>query len=154
MTVFDSLPPGSKVYLAGPMTGIPQFNIPAFDYAAVDLRCEYGLDVISPAELDSPEMRRFAMASEDGKMPADGKIAGESWGDVLARDVRVIADECAGVVLMNGWEKSRGARLEAFVGLLTGKKFFRYDVKRERGKHRLMRWAPKTVRDILRSHMP
>ena len=152
MSCFDSLPEDAKVYLAGPMSGVPQFNIPAFDEAAVYLRSEHGVYVVSPAELDRTEVRRACLMSPDGKMTAETG-GGETWGDFLARDVRLIADHCAGVVLMNGWEKSRGARLEAFVGLLTGKKFFRYDTKRE-GRYRVMAWGPKTVRDLLRSHMP
>lgn len=110
-----------KFYLAGGMSNYPQFNIPAFDSAASVLRAA-GYDIVSPAELDSPEMRAFALESPDGNMP--GKIAGETWGDVLARDVRIIADTVDGVVFLTGWQKSRGARLEAFVALLTGKKQF------------------------------
>jgi hypothetical protein len=111
-----------KYYLAGPMSGIPQFNFPLFHEAAAKLRTE-GLEIISPAEMDSPAVQAEGMASTDGKL-VDGKIAGETWGDMLARDVKVIADQVDGIVFLPNWQTSRGARLEAFVALLTGKQSF------------------------------
>jgi hypothetical protein len=106
------------------MSGRPQFNIPAFDEAAATLRSA-GYDIVSPAELDSPAMRAEALLSPDGKM--NGKMAGETWGDVLARDVRLIADQVGGIIFLRWWPQSRGAKLEAFVGLLTKKQFGFYD---------------------------
>lgn len=114
-----------KFYLAGPMTGIPQFNFPAFRAAAEHLR-ENGIEVISPAELDGPEITKVALQSVDGTLDADAKIAGQTWGDLLARDVKIVADEVAGIILLPDWEKSRGARLECFVGMLTDKTFDLY----------------------------
>lgn len=111
-------------YLAGPMTGIPQFNFPAFDEAAKKLR-ERGWDIVSPAELDEAETRADALASPDGKL-IDGKSSGKTWGDFLARDVKLIADQCGGVVFLPGWEKSKGAKLEAFVALLCKYEFHFY----------------------------
>jgi hypothetical protein len=109
----------TKVYLAGPMTGIPQFNFPAFDAAAAALR-EAGYDVVSPAEMDDPETRAAALASPDGA-PGSGSSSGETWGDFLARDVKLIADGgLDAIVVLPGWERSRGARLETFVGGALG----------------------------------
>ena len=102
-----------KVYVAGPMTGIKSFNIPAFDAEAARLRAE-GHEVISPAELDDPATRALQMASETGSM-AD-LPPGETWGFFLARDVKLLADDgIEGIVVLPGWHKSRGARLETFV---------------------------------------
>ena len=112
-----------KWYLAGPMSGIAQFNIPAFDEAVKRLR-EFGYDVTSPAELDSDEIREAALASKTGKPEDIVRI--ETWGSMLSRDVRLIADEMDGVIFLPDWELSRGARLEAYVGLLTGKQFALY----------------------------
>jgi hypothetical protein len=102
-----------KVYVAGPMTGIPQFNIPAFDEMAARLR-DMGHEVVSPAELDSPETRAIQLASKTGSM-AD-LPPGDTWGMFLARDVKLLADDgIEGIVVLPGWDRSRGARLETFV---------------------------------------
>ena len=105
------------VYIAGPMTWIPHFNFPAFDAMALSLR-QFGIDVVSPAELDNPEIRAAALASPDG---APGSSGADTWGDFLSRDVKLVADGVGSVAVMIGWEKSRGARLEAFVATLCKK---------------------------------
>lgn len=108
-----------KWYLAGPMSGISQFNFPEFDRLAALLR-EQGYEIVSPAEMDDPETRAAALASPDGA-PGSGASNGETWGDFLARDVKLIADKVDGVLVMRGWRNSRGARLEAYVAHLCGK---------------------------------
>lgn len=114
----------SKLYLAGPMTGYAQFNFPAFHAAAIVIRAA-GFDVISPAEMDAEsDVAEKAMASTTGDL-TDAGIK-ETWGDLLARDVKLIADSVDGVVFLPGWEKSRGARLEAFVGILCKREFYYY----------------------------
>ena len=111
-------------YIAGPMSGIPRFNFPAFDEAAKKLRAS-GWEITTPTELDDDDVREYALASPDGTH--DAEKAGATLGDLFARDVKIITDECAGVILLNGWSKSRGARLEAFVALLCGKPIYRYN---------------------------
>lgn len=108
-----------KYYVAGPMTGFPQFNFPAFDSAAADLRGR-GFDVVSPAEMDNEETRAMAMASPDGA-PGSGSSNGETWGDFLARDVKLVADQVDGIAVLPGWQNSKGARLETFVAFICGK---------------------------------
>ncbi|QOC56010.1 nucleoside deoxyribosyltransferase [Gordonia phage Clown] len=44
-------------YLAGPMTGYPEFNYPAFTAAAENLRAQ-GLTVVSPHELHDGDTGR------------------------------------------------------------------------------------------------
>ena len=112
-----------RVYLAGPMTGIPQFNFPAFDAAEADLRAR-GYDVVPPADLHDPLVREQALASEDGAL---NSVSACTWGDALALDVKMIADDgIEGIVCMEGWERSRGARLECFVAQLCGLPIYRY----------------------------
>lgn len=109
-----------KVYVAGPMTGIPQFNFPMFDDAATFLRGQ-GFEVVSPAELDDEQARAAAMASPDGDPVGYYGTVKETWGDLLARDVKLIADDgIQAVFVLPGWNRSKGARLETFVAHLVG----------------------------------
>jgi hypothetical protein len=130
-----------KVYLAGPMTDIPQCNFPAFMAAAFKLRAA-GIDVVSPAELDNENTKKAALSSVDGSM-GSGSPNGETWGDFLARDVKLIADTVTGIAFLDGWQRSRGAKLEATVGLLCNHSFYQYSdgqlVKKDREwvKHQL-----------------
>ena len=104
-----------KVYLAGPMTDIPQSNIPLFDRVAQSLRSK-GWTVISPSELDDLSVRELCL----NNLPT-----GHTWGDFLSRDVKVVADgELDAICLLPGWMGSKGARLEAYVGLLCGLHFY------------------------------
>ena len=105
-----------KIYLAGPMSGLPQSNFPAFDEAAAVLR-QKEFDVVSPAEIDSPE--DYELAIKD--LPAI-----KTWGDFLSRDVKLIADDgIQGIVFLPGWEKSRGER---------GRQRMRSDTRRVGGR--------------------
>ncbi len=113
----------NRLYVAGPMTYIPHFNFPAFDAKAADLR-EAGYDVVSPAELDDPEDRARAMASPDGA-PMHYTY-GKTHADFLARDLKIIADQIDGIVVLPGWSKSTGARIETFVGFAYGKPVYRF----------------------------
>ena len=111
-----------KWYLAGPMTGIPQDNLPAFIAAAAALS-DSGYTIITPVEFETAEVMQAVVDNPDLTF---NEAAGTTWGGALARDVEIIADEMDGIVFLPGWAKSKGARLEAFVGILTGKVFGRY----------------------------
>ena len=90
------------------------------------LRSSTNCSVITdaPAELDDAEDSGVAIASKDG----DPKSAKRSWGDFLARDVKLLADTgIQGIVFLPNWQDSKGAKLEAFVGLLQGFKFWEYE---------------------------
>lgn len=105
-----------KLYLSGPMGGVDACNIPAFDAAARGLR-ERGIEVVSPAELDSPDFREACLQIKAG----DPLPEGETWGSLLARDVKLLADDgIEGIAVLPGWGRSRGACLETFVGRLCG----------------------------------
>jgi hypothetical protein len=114
----------TKMYVAGPMTGFPQFNFPAFQEAAETLRSQ-GVEVVSPHELDDAETVDWALNSTNGAM-GTGSPHGQTWGDFLARDVKIVADQCDAVAVLPGWERSKGAKLEVIVALLGGKNIYAY----------------------------
>lgn len=117
----------TKVYLAGPMSGIPKFNFPAFFSAAEDLRATGNFEVVSPAEIDDKEDNGAALQSPDGDATNRTHMNNKTWGDFLSRDVKLLADTgIEGIIFLPGWEKSKGAKLEAYVGLLQGFKFWDY----------------------------
>lgn len=88
-----------KVYIAGPMTGLPEFNFPAF-HAAADVWRNSGWEVINPAELDE----------EDTTKP---------WDFYLRRDLKLLVD-CDAIAMLPDWELSRGAKLEHYVAQALG----------------------------------
>lgn len=115
----SSIEKGSRLYVAGPMTYMPQFNFPAFDAAAERLEAR-GYPPILPADMNEAEVRKAAMASPDGA-PGSGAPDGRTWGDFLKEDVKLVADLVDGVAVLEGWERSRGARLETFCAALCDK---------------------------------
>ena len=141
-------------YVCGPMTGVPRFNYPLFELVTAFLRLDQGRTVINPAELDSPEMQSYARLSCDGDSALLAKYTKETWGDVLARDVRMIEREVGHFVLLPGWEKSRGARLEIFVGLLVGIQRFWWVLFQGDGAVLLYSADVPTIRQVIRDNMP
>jgi hypothetical protein len=87
-----------KIYIAGPMTGIPEYNFPAFNAAAARLRAE-GHEVINPAEIVT-----------DTTVP---------WEACMRADIRELV-ACDAIYLLPGFEGSRGARLERHIALELG----------------------------------
>lgn len=87
-----------RVYIAGPMTGIAEFNFPAFNSEADRLRAE-GLTVLNPAD--------------------HGIVEGAEWADYLRHDIAGLAT-CQRIHLLQGWEKSKGARLEVTIAQALG----------------------------------
>ena len=89
---------GIKAYIAGPMTGLPDFNFNAFFRAADKLRA-YGIAVVNPAEIN----------------------AGQSmdWHACMRADITELV-KCNTIVMLRGWEHSRGATLEYEIATRLG----------------------------------
>lgn len=99
-------------YLAGPMTGIPSNNFPAFNKAVKKLR-DAGHNILNPAELGPEQERLAAIRSKDGT--DRGEIYGDLWKNCLRRDIDIVMDpNCVGVICIDGWEHSRGAQVETY----------------------------------------
>ena len=95
-----------RVYVAGPMTGLPEWNYPAFNAAARDLRA-LGFDVSNPVEVDHA-------AGHD--VNRDGP---QSHRDYMRRDLPEVLS-CDAIVVLAGWENSKGARIEVGVAVECG----------------------------------
>jgi len=89
----------SRIYLSGPMTGIPDYNFPAFNQAANMLR-DLGHSVFNPADR--------------------GTQPNKTYEQVLREDILILLGGAEGVVTLPGWESSKGAQLEVTVAKALG----------------------------------
>ncbi len=79
------------VYLSGPMTGLPDFNVAQFNTIKKTVALT-GATVISPADLPQ----------------------GPAWEHQIRKCMRFVSD-CSHMLLIPGWENSKGALLEHLV---------------------------------------
>lgn len=79
-----------SLYLAGPMTGLPDYNRPAFNAAAAALRSA-GYHVTNPVD--------------------NGLSADAPWAMHMARDIAMLCG-CGAVAFLPGIEDSKGGQLE------------------------------------------
>lgn len=86
-----------KIYLAGPMTGYPDFNHQAFNHAAQDWR-DHGYTVFNPAE------------TFDGSTTL-------TRPDYLREEIKMLL-QADGIALLPGWRSSVGARHELLTAQL------------------------------------
>ncbi len=94
-------------YLSGPITGIDNNNKEAFTEAAYRLRNVFNLKIVNPIEF--------------------GETPGKTWKEYLTEDFLVMARDCQGIILLNGWPQSRGARAELQFALSLEWPVFFYD---------------------------
>lgn len=98
-----------KVFISGPMTGIPKFNFPEFDAAADFFRAQ-GFIVVNPADLS----RRAGVninALPDDYDWKDYSVLGIDYETLLNASVQSLSD-CDMIYMLRGWESSRGAKEE------------------------------------------
>lgn len=104
------------LYLAGPMTGYPDFNYHAFREAAGQLE-EAGYTVFNPA--DNDVANGFDPRGTSGD-PAEAAALGFSLRRALKQDLSWICDHAEGLALLPGWEKSKGAAAEVSLAHALG----------------------------------
>lgn len=81
------------LYIAGPMTHLPDYNRPAFNRAEERLRAA-GYETLNPARTDlGPDA---------------------TWADYMHAGIRQVLDADA-IALLPDWDRSRGAKLEVHV---------------------------------------
>jgi hypothetical protein len=86
-----------KIYLAGPMTGLKDFNHPAFHHLAEQWR-DRGYTVFNPAETFDGDTTR-------------------PRADYLREEIKSLL-QADGIALMPGWRESLGARHELLTAQL------------------------------------
>lgn len=96
------------------MTGYDDWNIPTFVKVRDKLKGK-GYDVVLPVDMEKPDADH---------PPTDFAY----W---LSRDIELILQDCDGIIVLPEWERSRGAKLEVFTGLMKWLKcpnfeFYRY----------------------------
>lgn len=87
-----------RAYVAGPMTSIQDLNFPLFAQVTAALR-QRGIDAVSPAEI-CPDK-------------------GMAWHDCMRRDIAALVT-CDAIVMLPGWENSKGATLERHIAERLG----------------------------------
>lgn len=88
----------SRIYLAGKMSGLPDFGYPAFNAEAARLRA-LSYHVENPAENPEPPCK--------------------SWEGYMRLAIAQLIT-CDTIALLPGWEDSRGARVEHGLALDLG----------------------------------
>lgn len=86
-----------KIYLAGPMSYLPQYNYPAFDKAARKLRAA-GHTVFNPADNDR-EKGYAKMIEENG-----GKVSPGLKRRIIQDDLLWIINEADAIAFLPGWD--------------------------------------------------
>jgi hypothetical protein len=101
-----------KIYIAGPMTGIKDWNFPAFFEAEQQL-IELGHDPINPAHNDGATVQEALQSAGSPESPNN------MWSYYMKRDLPHVMEADA-LCLLPGWQKSKGASLEVTVAKAIG----------------------------------
>lgn len=96
--VIQSRHGAKRLYLAGPMTGLPELNYPAFHTMAGELRAR-GWHVENPAENPAPPCG--------------------SWAGYMRMGIWQLMT-CEAIYLLPGWTSSKGACLEFSIAKALG----------------------------------
>ena len=113
-----------KLFISGPMRGIPYYGFPAFDAARAAFEAA-GFDVVTPADLDR------AAGFDAMDLPETTDWNTEAGFDVRAamkRNIDALLDS-DGVVFLEGWGGSLGCNIER---LIADRLNMRLDMQRGR----------------------
>lgn len=121
--------PNKSVYIAGPMSGYPDWNYPAFFAAEEKLKAE-GWRVFNPARKDEED----GVIDEEAKVEGDTALAIEKgkfdFRKAYLWDLnRVVKGD--GIYMLQGWEQSPGARGEHAAAVAMKKNYPDYAIMYE-----------------------
>jgi hypothetical protein len=115
---------GKTIYIAGPMSGLPEFNFPAFFTAELRLR-EQNWKVKNPANKDIERtLHTDSFATGDAEKAL---TEGFDFREAYLWDVTAIIDGDA-IYMLRGWEASPGARGEHAVAVAMKRHYPEYEI--------------------------
>lgn len=101
-----------KIYIAGPMTGIPKWNFPAF-FEAENQLLALGHEPVNPAHNDGATVQEALESAGSPEAPNN------PWRWYMRRDLPHVLEVDA-LCVLPGWQKSKGASLEVHVAKAIG----------------------------------
>lgn len=113
-----------KIYIAGPMSGYPEFNFPAFFAAQERLEAD-GWIVFNPAEKDQE-----ATLDPNAVKTGDAKEAiakGFDFREAFTWDMNKVI-EASAIYMLPGWQFSPGATAEHAVAVAMKKHYPEYQI--------------------------
>ena len=114
----------TKIYIAGPMSGYPEFNFPAF-FAAEEALKTGGYQVFNPANKDAErELDAEAFKTGDAKLVVE---RGFDFREAYLWDVSKVIEADA-IYMLPGWQYSPGAVGEHAVAVAMKKHYPEYDI--------------------------
>lgn len=115
----------SKIYIAGPMSGIPEFNFPAF-YAAAESLKEDGFDIVfNPANKELE--RKLDPGAYSNGDHVKASQTGFNFREAYLWDVSKVIESDA-IYMLKGWERSPGAIGEHAVAVAMQKHHPEYKI--------------------------
>jgi hypothetical protein len=96
-----------KIYIAGPMTGVKDFNFPLFFETEEKLK-ELGYEVINPAHNDGKTLEEALISAGSPERPS------KPWSHYMRRDLAHVL-EVEALCVLPDWQNSKGAKLEVHV---------------------------------------
>ena len=111
-----------RIYIAGPMTGYPEFNFPAFFKAEYTL-ARQGWEVANPAKKDA-EKDLAGFATGDAK---EAVAKGFDFREAFLWDVSKVIEGDA-IYMLRGWHNSTGACAEHAVAIAMKRHYPDYQI--------------------------
>ena len=96
-----------KIFISGPMTGVKRYNFPEFDKWEYILREIGNCDVVNPANI----ARKYKVSEVIAHKDVFKRMVDEELNEL---------ETCSHILLLDGWEKSKGSRYEVLAAIELG----------------------------------